>query len=227
MNNLSDSDQEISVQDSPLNVMDSSTICSDEIAGPSIVQAKLYPATGPRSPGTRKSRHPLQQTQPSDQLFYKDGPLAKLLKILHENNINVPAGSDRLAVFIMYCTHISATPVLPPPPRCSQPSSPTQLIASPLAAAAQRPRNTAEADPIMQIHFNIFKDIKSLIQPIAVSISAIGTRLDDMDNRVASNSAAIAIPLSNFCLGSCPFHSSTSSSHSRRSHLQPGICCSL
>ncbi|MGH0140500.1 UNVERIFIED_CONTAM: hypothetical protein FKN15_003611 [Acipenser sinensis] len=179
--------------DSPLNVMDGANICSEEIAGSATVQAKLYPTTRPPAPGTRKSKRPRRQTQPPDQLFYKDCPLAKLLKTLHENNLNIPVGSNRLALFNMYCSYISAKPVLPPSRhRC--PSSPTQPTTSPLTAAAQQPRNTAEEDTIQQIHFNIFEDMKSLIQPITISISAINTRLDDMDKRVASNSAANAIP---------------------------------
>ncbi|MGH0148448.1 UNVERIFIED_CONTAM: hypothetical protein FKN15_061336 [Acipenser sinensis] len=45
-----------------------------------------------------------------------------------------------------------------------------------------------------EVNINIFEDMKSLIHSIAVSIASVNTRLNDMDKRVASNSAAIAIP---------------------------------
>ncbi|MGH0129894.1 UNVERIFIED_CONTAM: hypothetical protein FKN15_029236 [Acipenser sinensis] len=128
--------------------------------------------------GTQKSKHPCQQTQPLDQLFYKDWLLAKLLRTLHKNSLNIPVGSDHRATFLLH--------------QCSFLLSAARA-ASPFTVAAQQPRNTAEAEPIEQIHLNIFVDVKSLIKPIAVSISVISTWLDDMDKRAASNSAVIDI----------------------------------
>ncbi|RXN01089.1 hypothetical protein EOD39_7988 [Acipenser ruthenus] len=56
------------------------------------------------------------------------------------------------------------------------------------------PAHAIETDPILQLHINIFEDMKSLIHPIAVSIASNNTRLNDMDKWAASNSAIITIP---------------------------------
>ncbi|MGH0149116.1 UNVERIFIED_CONTAM: hypothetical protein FKN15_051107, partial [Acipenser sinensis] len=74
------------------------------------------------------------------------------------------------------------------------PPSPVMVGASSPSTAVQQHGDTIKTDPILQLHNSIFKDMKSLIHPIAASINAINTRLNDMDKRVAANSAAIAIP---------------------------------
>ncbi|MGH0135751.1 UNVERIFIED_CONTAM: hypothetical protein FKN15_037533 [Acipenser sinensis] len=113
-----------------------------------------------------------------------------------------------MALFKMYCTCISATPMFPPsrrrtsanPPAQSpktgsrrRPSSPVMVPASSLSTPVPQPGDAAASDPVFQLHNNIFEDMKSLIHPIAVSIASVNARLNDMEKRVASNSAAIAI----------------------------------
>ncbi|MGH0133360.1 UNVERIFIED_CONTAM: hypothetical protein FKN15_061550 [Acipenser sinensis] len=156
----------------------------------------------PRHYGYENTR---QQAQPPEQLFYKDWPLAKLLKTLHDNNINIPAGSERIALFNNNCTFISATPMLPP--SCKRASANSFAQSPSTGAAAPLPVMVVASSPAQQrsnqTHLNsssfsfitTFSRMKSLIHPIAISIASINTA-QHMDKRVASKTAAISITLS-------------------------------
>ncbi|RXM27637.1 hypothetical protein EOD39_10516 [Acipenser ruthenus] len=76
----------------------------------------------------------------------------------------------------------------------ASPSSPVMVAASSPSTAVQQQGDVTETDLILQLHNSIFEDIKCLIHPIAASITAINTRLNDMGKHVAASSAAIAIP---------------------------------
>ncbi|MGH0126010.1 UNVERIFIED_CONTAM: hypothetical protein FKN15_015145 [Acipenser sinensis] len=48
------------------------------------------------------------------------------------------------------------------------------------------PEQRTRTDPILQLHNDIFEDMKSLIHPIAIAIASINARLNDTDKQVAS-----------------------------------------
>ncbi|MGH0135271.1 UNVERIFIED_CONTAM: hypothetical protein FKN15_057543 [Acipenser sinensis] len=225
------SDQESTLLDSPQNL---SFTFTDGNHVPSTSYADLYPVTRPSAPALRRSKHSRQQAQSPEQLFYKDWPLAKPLKTLHHNNINIPAGSNRMALFKMHCTFIFVSPMFSPSRRHTsanlpahsprtgsrrRTSSPVMVPASSLSTPVQQPGDAAKTDPIFQLHNNIFEDMKSLIHPI--SIASINTRLNDMDKRVTSSSAATAISPGSALATLAPAVVS-SSPCSCRPHIQPG-----
>ncbi|MGH0151114.1 UNVERIFIED_CONTAM: hypothetical protein FKN15_037784 [Acipenser sinensis] len=70
---------------------------------------------------------------------------------------------------------------------CHRPPSPVMDTSSSSSTAVQQCGDAIEIDAVLQLHSSIYEDVKSLIHPIAASITAINTRLNDMDKRVAAN----------------------------------------
>ncbi|MGH0138989.1 UNVERIFIED_CONTAM: hypothetical protein FKN15_025387 [Acipenser sinensis] len=94
----------------------------------------------------RSKRHHLQL--PPSRLFYKDWPLARLLKALFDSGIRIPPSADREALFLLYCSSTAAQPVFPPLKRrrvatggrqsSFAPSSPELLPAQPSTSTGVR-----------------------------------------------------------------------------------------
>ncbi|MGH0138892.1 UNVERIFIED_CONTAM: hypothetical protein FKN15_068033 [Acipenser sinensis] len=133
----------------------------------------------------------------------------KWLKSLQDNNINILAGSKHMALLNNKCTFISASSRLPPSHKHASANSLTKLahrthsqdkLQLPEEAAAAPPLQSWSSPPlsteaqqqgdapklIIQLHNNIFEDMKSLIHLLAVSITSINSRLNDTDKRIAS-----------------------------------------
>ncbi|RXM35872.1 Tetratricopeptide repeat protein 39A [Acipenser ruthenus] len=125
-----------------------------------------------QDPAARRSkRHRLQL--PPSRLFYKDWPLALLLKALFVSGIRIPPSADREALFLLYCSSTAAQPVFPPlkrrrvatgrrqssfAPASAPPSSPELLPArpststgvcssSPVQRTSPSSRSTASGSP--------------------------------------------------------------------------------
>ncbi|MGH0131084.1 UNVERIFIED_CONTAM: hypothetical protein FKN15_044996 [Acipenser sinensis] len=56
----------------------------------------------------------LKTSAPASCLFYKDWPLARLLKALFDSGIQIPPSTDHKALFLLYCSSTAAEPIFPP-----------------------------------------------------------------------------------------------------------------
>ncbi|MGH0145523.1 UNVERIFIED_CONTAM: hypothetical protein FKN15_043181 [Acipenser sinensis] len=144
---------------------------------------------GARSPSRppRHSKRKHQQDPFPVQLFFKDWPLARLVKTLFEKEIQIPSVSDRTTLFLLLCDSVSARPIFstrcPTPARSVAASTAHVTSPEPPASIAETQQLPAAEDTMAELHQKIMNDMKQFMQPFANALSAINSRLDGIDNR--------------------------------------------
>ncbi|MGH0132370.1 UNVERIFIED_CONTAM: hypothetical protein FKN15_071032 [Acipenser sinensis] len=122
----------------------------------------------------------------TERLYYKDWPTNKLLKLLLDNDMAIPVGSDCSTMFLQLCEAMSADLIFPPLPSArTRAQRPKAAASASTSKAPQRsPISIAASMPVT--HEEIFKDIKGYLKPLVEAVTDIKARLDVIEGQPAA-----------------------------------------